>query len=222
MQVTAAKMGLNETLTERPVTHAVLSTTRDWATDSLLREGWRQVALNVRRNVNPDVRYAWFREWTTGRNDGIRRTHYHSVWTLDDDDQAAAVAAISNHVWKRLTNAYSEKAHGWAKVWDAGGLARYVAGLVGHHLKEDQAPPPGWKGRRFGTSKGFYAQDTRELDKQAKAAVRDERLRFHLERAMADAVPDGFPADIFDELVTERLTQAQAARAHSRIVRTAW
>src|SRR6187549_3399192 len=30
VQITAAKMGINQGLTDRPVTHAVLSTTRDW------------------------------------------------------------------------------------------------------------------------------------------------------------------------------------------------
>jgi hypothetical protein len=211
VQVTAAKMGINQTLTDRPITHAVLSTTRDWVPDEVLREGWRLFARRVRRDVCSTARYAWFREWTTGRADGIRRTHYHSTWALDDDDQAAEVARISNRVWATRTNAYSEKAHGWKPVWDAGGLTRYIAGLVGHHLKSGQAPPPGWTGRRFGTSKGFYAIDSRDLERTAKAAVRDERLRWHLERAMADdlAIPDHLPESIWDELLTARLDAAR-------------
>jgi len=221
VQVTAAKMGLNETLTARPISHAVLSTTRDWATQDVLRAGWKEMARLVRRDVTTTARYAWFREWTTGKSDGIRRTHWHSVWALDGDDQAQAVAEISRRVWTDRTNAYSEKAHGWTPVWDAGGLTRYVAGLVGHHMKREQAPPPGWAGRRFGTSRGFYAIDSRELDAQAKAAVRDERLRHHLERAMADddSLPDGLPETIWDELLTDRLRRAAAAREHVRIVR---
>jgi hypothetical protein len=222
VQETAAKMGLNQSLSDRPVSHAILSTTRNWASEELLREGWRQVAREVRsrRGVCPEARYAWFREWTTGRADGIRRTHYHSIWALDNDDQAADVAAISHRIWKRLTNAYSEQAHGWQRVWDAGGLARYVAGLVGHHLKAEQAPPPGWSGRRFGTSRGFYAIDSRELDKQAKAAVRDDRLRWHLEQAMAsdDSIPDRLHADIWDDVLSARLEEARS-RPPVRIVR---
>jgi hypothetical protein len=223
VQVTAAKMALNQSLRERPLTHAVLSTTRDWVDDATMREGWAQFARRVRREVNEQASYAWFREWTTGdgpRSDGIRRTHYHSTWTLDGDDEAKAVAEISNDVWGRLTAATSEKAHGWKRVYDAGGLARYIAGLVGHHLKAGQAPPPGWAGRRYGTSRGFYAIDSRELDAQAKAVVRDERLAHHLERAMVDElnVPDGFPAEILDELLSERIEIARA-RPKPRIVR---
>jgi len=219
-QVTAAKMGLNQALTDHPVTTAVLSTTREWVDDATLREGWRQMSRSVRKHVAPEARYAWFREWTPGRNDGIRRTHYHSIWTDLDDDQAQAVAAISREVWTRIAGAYSEHAHGAQRVWDSGGLARYVAGLAGHHLKAGQAPPPGWLGRRFGTSRGFYAIESRELDRQAKAVVRDDRLRHHLERVMADddTIPDHLPVEIWDELLTARLEEARS-RPPVRVVR---
>jgi hypothetical protein len=220
-------MAINQTLRERPVTHAVLSTTRDWVDDATLRNGWKDVARRARREVNAEASYAWFREWTTGegpRSDGIRRTHYHSTWTLESDEQAQRVAEISNEVWGRLTAATSERAHGWKRVYDAGGLARYIAGLVGHHLKSAQAPPPGWAGRRFGTSRGFYAIDSRELDRQAKAVVRDERLAHHFERVIMERLdpPDGLPVDILDDVLTPLLETAIAEardRPPPRIVR---
>lgn len=220
VQVTAAKMALNQSLSDRPVTHAVLTTTRDWVDEARLREGWAQFARRVRREVCSEARYAWFREWTEGRNDGVRRTHYHSTWALDDDEQAAAVAAISNDVWERIAGAWSPDAHGWKAVFDAGGLARYIAGLVGHHLKANQAPPPGWAGRRFGTSRGFYAIAAEELDRRARDAVRDERLVHHLERVMVEELdpPDGLPESIWDELLTERLEEARS-RPKPRVVR---
>jgi hypothetical protein len=167
----------------------------------------------VRRDVAGGAGYAWFREWTTGRRDGVRRTHYHSTWSgITDDEQASAVAEISNDVWRRLAGAWSEKAHGWKRIYDAGGLTRYVAGLAAHHLKWEQAPPPGWSGRRFGTSKGFYALDARELRALATEAVRDARLVHHLENTMADddGLPDGLTIDIWDEVLTQRLQEAQS------------
>lgn len=222
VQETAAKMGLNQTLTDRPVTHAVLSTTRDWVDAETLKEGWRQVSRNTRKHVCPDARYAWFREWSVKPIDGtdLRRTHYHSTWALDDDEQAQAVKEISLDVWSKLSGAWSEDAHGWKKIFDAGGLTRYIAGLVGHHLKQSQQPNAEWRGRRFGTSRGFYAIDSRELDKQAKSAVRDERLAYHLEQTMAcdDGIPDGLPESIWDELLTQRL-DAVRDRPPPRIVR---
>lgn len=208
VQVTAALMGLNQTRTERPVTHAVLSTTRDWAGEDVLRAGWKEMARLVRRDVCGDARYAWFREWTEGKNDGVRRTHFHSTWALDDDDQAQAVAEISRQVWRSRTGAHSEKAHGWQRVYDAGGLARYVAGLVGHHLKESQAPPPGWSGRRYGVSRGFYSGERDQLLREAQAAVRDDRLVHHLTMAAFDAAGvSELPAEIVDDYVTGLLDQ---------------
>lgn len=153
------------------------------------------------------------------RSDGVRRTHYHSTWDrIESDDQAQAVAEISWEVWGRRTGAWSEQAHGYKRIWDAGGLARYVAGLAGHHLKTGQAPPPGWKGRRFGTSLGFYAIDARELRKLAVEAVRDERLVFRLGVELASQVEDGLPASIFDDELTRRL-EALKARPKPRVVR---
>ncbi len=212
MQITAAMMGLNAARSENPPRIAALSTTRNWADEDTLRGGWKELARRVRKHVHPDTRYAWFREWTTGLSDGVRRTHYHSLWSHLTVEQGQSVAEISRDVWSGLTGAYSTKAHGSQPVWDAGGLARYVAGLAGHHLKADQAPPPGWNGRRFGTSRGYYATDPVELRKEATHAVRDERLRHHLERAMADddAIPDQLPTEIWDDVLTARLEQARS------------
>jgi hypothetical protein len=211
VQITAAMMGLSAARSPQPPTYAVLSTTRDWTDEKTLRNGWKDMARRVRREVRRGAGYAWFREWTTGRSDGVRRTHYHSTWThLDGDDEGAAVAEISNQVWKRLAGAWSEKAHGYKRIYDAGGLARYVAGLAGHHLKTGQALPPGWSGRRVGTSRGFYAGEPRELRAEAEALVRDERLAHRLLVELLNAAPDTLPAEIVDELLTAQLEHARA------------
>lgn len=201
VQVTAAMMGLNAARSAKPPRVAVLSTTREWVEDATLREGWKEVARRARKYVDPDASYAWFREWTEGRNDGVRRTHYHSTWSTDAV-HGEALAEISREVWSRLTGAYSPKAHGHQPIWDAGGLARYVAGLAGHHLKSNQAPPPGWSGRRFGTSRGFYATDALELRKEAEAAVRDERIAFRLRQAIE-------PPHLTAETIIERMQGAE-------------
>jgi hypothetical protein len=101
------------------------------------------------------------------------------------------------------------------EVWNAGGIARYVAGLVGHHLKEAQGPPPGWRGRRFGTSRGYFSGPAAELRREAEIAVRDERLRVRLEAAIRDhlaANPSetAVPEDL-DALLARRLQVAREA-----------
>lgn len=223
VQVTAAMMGLNATLSAKPVRTAVLSTTREWVDEDTLRNGWKDVARRVRSEVDPEAGYAWFREWTRGKSDGVRRTHYHSTWTCDCC-HGEALAEISRDVWSRLAGAYSEKAHGAKPIWDAGGLTRYVAGLAGHHLKSGQAPPPGWTGRRFGTSKGFYAIPADELRSRAAVAVRDERLVHRMTQALWERWPgdeDGpgmMDVELYDERLTE-LLELERAKPRVRVVR---
>ncbi len=214
--------GLNAAISPSPVTYAILSTTRDWVDADTLRNGWKDMARRVRSEVAPGAGYMWFREFTQ-RDETVdwRRTHYHSTWNrIENDDQAAAVAEISNEVWGRLAGAWSEHAHGHKRIWDAGGLTRYVAGLAGHHLKSGQTPPPNWSGRRVGTSRGFYAIDARELRSQAVDVVRDERLRHRLEVELLESIegPGSLPEWIADEVLTDRLVAARAA-PKPRVVR---
>jgi hypothetical protein len=226
VQVTASMVGMTALEREAPPTHAVLTTTRDWLPEQELRDAWKEFARRVRKHVKPDAAYLWVREFTQrGGTSDWRRTHYHSIWVLDDDEQAQAVTDISLALMSERAGAWSPDAHGWQRVWDAGGLARYMAGLIGHHLKSGQAPPPNWNGRRVGASIGegarrFYASDARELRQRATAAVRDERLAYRLEQAMGsdESVPDGLPEWIWDEQLTKRLQAAREA-PKPRIVR---
>jgi hypothetical protein len=223
VQVTATMMGLNaERSTVKP-SHAVLTTTREEVDDATVREAWRQFARGVRRSLGRPVPYAWFKERTTGeapRSGGIRRLHFHSAWSGLRDDEGAAVRDISQDVFGRLTGAYSERAHGVKRVWDTGGLTRYFAGLVGHHLKYEQsAAAEGERVRRVGTSRGYYVTDPAELRREATVVVRDERVAYRLFRAIVEAVPDGLPEHIVDEVLTERLRAVKAAgRPSCRVV----
>lgn len=101
--------------------------------------------------------FCGFVEWTTGkarRSGGLRRLHTH--WLVKHDqalDVAAAEAWVSS-TWARLWNG------SWrvqlAELRHAGGVVGYLAL---HHEKMEQAPPPGWTGRRLRPSKGYFAVD---------------------------------------------------------------
>ena len=85
-----------------------------------------------------------------------------------------------------------------------------MAGLVGHHLKEAQEAPAGWRGRRIGTSRGYYVEPAAELRAQAEQLTRDRSLVCRLEVELAADLPDGLPEDIFDDLLTARFDEARA------------
>jgi hypothetical protein len=86
-----------------------------------------------------------------------------------------------------------------------------------HHLKESQAPPPGWSGRRLRAAKGWWERGAAETRASAKLAVRDARLLALLraalfeeldERGMAEPLPE----DLLDDLLAARLEAAKARR----------
>jgi len=208
--VTASMLGI-DAAAGNPPTLAITTTTRDhWIDNATIREGTAQFARKIRRDVAPNFQYAWMREWTTGRGTragGHRRTHKHWCGKGVTVEDAEAITSVAADVWGRLTGATEHRAQ---PVWDAGGLGRYVAGLVGHHLKESQAPPPGWKGRRFGTSKAYYTVPASELRARAETAVRDQRLVHRLEYELASEFEarDIIDATIFDEVLTVRYEAA--------------
>jgi hypothetical protein len=203
-------IGLNETAdSSRPVRIALLTTTKDWVDDATLREGTAQFVRRVRREVTPECQYVWMREWTTGRarrSGGLRRTHKHWLPKCVSEAHSEALVAVAADVWGRIAGA---ERHFVSRVWDAGGLARYMAGLVGHHLKETQAPPEGWRGRRVGTSRAYYVKPAAELRARAEELTRDRALIRRLETELVDELPDGVTADVFDDLLTARFEQAK-------------
>jgi hypothetical protein len=226
VQTTAVMMGLNAERSEVKPSHAVLTTTRDEVADDVIREAWHQYARGVRREVGRAVPYAWFKERTTGeapRSGGVRRVHFHSAWSGLSDEEGGCVRDVSREVFGRLTGAYSRKGHGVQRVWDTGGLVRYFAGLVGHHLKHEQsAAVEGARVRRVGTSRGYYVTDPKELRREAAAIVRDERIEYRLRASILEGVADGLPEWILDEVLTERLRELQGQERPSyRVVKVA-
>jgi hypothetical protein len=223
VMVTAAMLGLDALVV--PPTVAITTTTRDWLDDARLREGTAQYVRKVRREVAPSFQYAWLREWTTGHglhSGGVRRTHKHFLGKGVSEEDCDPLVICARDVWGRIAGATQHHAQ---PVWDAGGVARYVAGLVEHHLKEGQAPPAGWKGRRFGTSKGYYSRPASELRAEAEEAVHDERLRCRLEAALRDELEEIGAGPISDEALEALLAirfGEERAKPSPRVVSVAW
>jgi hypothetical protein len=105
--VRAAMLGA-DALTSPPRL-AITTTTRDWwIDDATLREGTRQFARAIRREVAPRFEYAWLRKWTTGhglRSDGKRRTHKHWLAKNVAPSHARAIRHVAEDVWGRLAGA---------------------------------------------------------------------------------------------------------------------
>lgn len=190
VMVTAAMLGLDAGLGEAPA-YVLLTTTERWLADWQLRRVNEEFVRRVRREISAAFEYAWLREWTSGEaptSGGVRRTHYHWPCKGIRREHGAGLARVASEVWAKRAGA---PVVGVKPVWDAAGLGRYLAGLVGHHLKAEQAPPPGWSGRRFGASRGYYSLPAAELRARAEELVREARLVGRLERELVRLGYDG-------------------------------
>lgn len=125
---------------------------------------------------------AWLVEFTTGRSStsgGRRRPHLNGlVKGLNSEDQVTIVRQIIESTWC-ARQAANPAAQYVAPVQDLGGLARYLAL---HFLKEAQAPPIGWRGHRFSTTRGYLWCPTPQARKVARDSLVDKR---ELWRALA-------------------------------------
>jgi hypothetical protein len=197
---------------ERFPTWGLTTTTR--------RPGFEQVALRrceenlyraLRREYGRQIEYLGFVEFTTGRNDGVRRPHVHHLvkgLPRPSADMALELEGRVSELWYRYT--------GDAWVVECRPLRTpmgAIAYLALHHHKREQQPPKGWNGRRFRASKGYFGRPIVELRDEARALLADKRI----ERALIEAweVPDGFDSALLDELIFEGIDEArEQARAN--------
>jgi hypothetical protein len=79
----------------------------------------------------------------------------------------------------------AELAGQWCgEISEAGGLAKYLAKHLGHGLKQEQAPPIGWKGHRTSQTRGYLVRPASVMREEARKARR-------LKRALTRAIEAG-------------------------------
>jgi hypothetical protein len=87
------------------------------------------------------------------------------------------------------------------EIGQAGGLMRYLAL---HFQKSEQAPPIGWRGHRFRTTRGYLAQPMVDAREQARASL---RLKREIRRAELE---DGLTGELALALAQRRFDDGQA------------
>lgn len=174
-----------------------------------------QVRKALRRRW-PDCQDATLVEFTTGYgplSGGLRRPHWNALLKgipLADLEQAREIVA---RVWCGQVDAEASRQHVGA-VSDAGGLMRYLAL---HFQKESQAPPKGWRGHRFVSSRGYFPDGVPVARERAKASLRLGRAVFWA-NAVAEAawLDEDVVLDVeeLEALIEDRLLE-EAARSWS-------
>lgn len=194
------------------------TTVNPWLSNTDLRRAERSLFQWLRRNYGRQIEYLGFVEFTTGKNDGYRRPHVHHLVKGLPRPSAEVVARLEGEVsrkWREYT--------GDSWVVECRPLRTpmgALAYLALHHHKREQQPPPGWSGKRFRPSRGYFNRPVGELRAEARALISDERI----ERALVAYLdpPDGFDSATLDELIYQRIDWAreEAAKAAPRLVTT--
>jgi hypothetical protein len=185
-------------------TVGITTTTRDPDVDhGRLRKAeaslWRAL-----RKRHPELQYLGFLEWTTGRHarDRRRRPHIHHLIKGLPVEAADELEAEIQRLWKTYT--------GDAWRCDCRELrtpAGAIAYLSLHHHKMEQAPPPGFKGKRLRPSKKYFEIPIRELRAIAKRQLADGRLAWAVDQTV-DAELFGKGEFEADAQLTEALATA--------------
>lgn len=129
----------------------------------------------------PDAEIANLREFTTGygpRSGGARRPHWNLLTKGVPRDQVEEFESLVKRVWCARVDAEPDAQH-VGTVYEAGGLSRYL-GL--HFLKESQAPPKGWRGHRFTSSRGYFAEGAKAARERARESLRLKTEVWKLQR----------------------------------------
>lgn len=91
----------------------------------------------------------------------------------------AQLSEIVERHWCRREDAHMAGQH-VGEIANAGGLMRYLAL---HFQKESQAPPKGWRGHRFQTSRGYLWRPTPVARQEARESLRFKRELWRAEQA---------------------------------------
>ena len=167
------------------------------------RHGRTKVMLALRRRW-PEAQYVCLLEYTRGyakRSQGLRRPHWNILFKGIPREDLAQAADVIRRVWCQHADARPQAQYVGEVDRGVAGLARYVAE---HFHKEDQLPPPNFKGKRFNPSRGYWNGDL--TTEQMRASARESLLYRRLlkeaavEHGLRDAAADAWVVQRMEDL----------------------
>jgi len=177
----AELLSLDAMLGEAPCSYMVLTQPSPTPEARAYYESRKQLQRLLKREI-PGYQAAWLLEFTTGRahtSGGQRRPHFNALLKGRIDE--LVVEQAIEQVWCAREGA-SPLAQYVAPVQEIGGLTRYLAL---HFLKQEQAPPHGWRGHRFRTTRGYLWTSTPLARKLTREQLLNKR---ELWRAFQDGL----------------------------------
>jgi hypothetical protein len=110
------------------------------------------------------------------------------------------------------------------RIEDAGGVTRYLQKTLAHGLKQEQAPPIGWRGHRTSQTRGYLVRPASVMRLEARRSLRFKRelwraiTQQHLQAHDAELVAHQAVADA--DATTWELWRQNFSRVHQEPART--
>lgn len=164
----------------------------------------RRLVLRGLRRRWPGVQVSTLVEFTTGYGAGAggrRRPHWNLLIKGVRREDLDEVRDVAVRIWCEHVDAEPVAQH-VGLVSEVGGLMRYLAL---HFQKESQAPPKGWRGHRFTSTRGYFPLGAAAARDRARESIAFKR-RMHglLADTPAQAVLTAQEIDdLCDELVAK-------------------
>lgn len=149
----------------------------------------RELTVRALRRRWDGVSYASVLEYTTGygpRAGGERRPHWNLLVKGLTDAEIHEVEPIVRRVWCSHVDARPAQQY-VGPVWEVGGLAGYLAA---HVHKENQKPPPGFRGQRFNCARDYFEGTTRaQMRERARESVQWKALLWRAQEPETEGGP---------------------------------
>jgi hypothetical protein len=153
-------------------THWANFTTSDATLDLARFYRGRELVMRALKRRWPEARYASQLEYTTGYtvfSGGKRRPHWHTLLKGIPVEATAEAAALAVAIWCRHVNAAPEAQY-FAALENAAAAIKYTIKHFGKDALR-QRPPKGFHGRRFFTSRNYFAVPVPAQRQRAKEAL---------------------------------------------------
>ena len=178
-----------------PTLWAVL-TAREHLTRDQCRQHLRQLRRAARKRW-PEIE--WFVQVEFQRRGALHLNLLVKGVPVDDDVE---LAELLEQRWCDRVDA--EPVGQWlGRIADAGGVTRYLQKTLAHGLKQEQAPPIGWRGHRTSQTGGYLVRPASVMRQEARAALR-------LKRQLHRAIELGLEAHEAELYAQEQLAAAAA------------
>jgi|SRR5947209_3131985 len=164
-----------DALEHAPTLWAVL-TAREHLTRAQLRRHLDHLRRRVLRPEWPDVE--WFVQVEFQRRGAL---HANLLIKGVPEWDLPRLEKLTSDAWCERVDAEPPWAVMVKRVDQAEGLVRYLQKTLSHGLKQEQAPPIGWRGHRTSQTRGYLVRPASVMREEARAAL---KLKRELWRAM--------------------------------------